>query len=66
MGSILRNVFGSNGGDMNALGITIEVIFFILLLAIIVLTLMRKKSYDDYHARMPLDDDRNTETKNID
>lgn len=66
MGSILRNVFGSNGGDMNALGITIEVIFFILLLAIIIVTLMRKKSYDDYHARLPLDDENNIETKNDD
>lgn len=66
MGSILRNVFGSNGGDMNALGITIEVIFFILLIAIIIVTLLRKKSYDDYDARLPLDDENKIETKNND
>ncbi|MGE5354855.1 MAG: hypothetical protein ACM3PT_01325 [Deltaproteobacteria bacterium] len=53
----VKYIIGSDTNGMNALGIGIMIFFFLLLIALFVVTLMRKKSYDDYDANLPLEGD---------
>jgi hypothetical protein len=53
-----------NSDGVNNLGIGLMIFFFVLLIAIFIVTLMRKKSYDDYDASLPLEEDDYIETKN--
>ncbi|MBK7096588.1 MAG: hypothetical protein IPH57_16565 [Saprospiraceae bacterium] len=58
----VKYIISSDG--MNNLGIALMIFFFVLLIAIFIVTLKRKKSYDDYDARLPLEEDDYIETKN--
>ncbi len=50
--------------EVNNLGIALMIFFFVLLIAIFIVTLKRKKSYDEYDARLPLEEDDYMENMN--
>lgn len=60
----VKYIISSDGQGMNTLGIAIMLFFFALLITIFVVTFMRKKSYDDYDANLPLEGDDYIENKN--
>ena len=58
----VKYIIGSDG--MSTLGIISMIFFFVLLIAIFIVTMKRKKSYDDYDARLPLEEDEFIENDN--
>jgi cbb3-type cytochrome oxidase subunit 3 len=58
----VKFIISSEG--VNNLGVAMMLFFFVLLMTIFIVTLKRKKSYDEYDARLPLEEDDYIDNKN--